>query len=170
MIGSAAATLTGLVFVVITLVSRTPGARTDDGLATFTTPTVLHFCGALLISAIAIAPWRSLLAVAVLVGAAGLYGVLHMVYVMRRARRLSTYDPDLEDWICYTILPFIAYGALCGGAIGLATVPVNAMFAVAGGVIVLVFTGIHNAWDVVTFLVTGGAGEPPASDSPGESG
>lgn len=163
MTGSAAATLTGLMFVVITLVMRQERSRTEDGLATFTTPTVLHFCGALLVSATLVAPWRSLVPPATLLALAGLYGVVHVLRVVRRARRLSTYSPDLEDWISYTILPFFSYGAICAGAIALPVIPVQALFALAGGALLLIFIGIRNAWDIVTFIVIGGIDEQPSS-------
>lgn len=132
-------------FVVITLVSRQDRSRTKDGLDTFTTPTVLHFCGALLVSAILVAPWHSLFAPATLIALAGLYGVVHVLRVIYRAKRLSTYRPDLEDWISYAVLPFVAYGAIFAGAIALPVVPVSALFALASSVVLLIFMGIRNA-------------------------
>lgn len=162
MIGSSAAALTGLMFVVITLVTRAEQmSRTEDGISSFSTPTVIHFSEALLVAAILSAPWQSVLAPAVLVGLAGLYGVSHIVRVTLRARRLTTYTPDVEDWIWYMVLPLIAYAATLCGAIGLFVSPAGALFAVAGGVLLLVFVGIHNAWDIVTFLVIRG-GPPPS--------
>jgi hypothetical protein len=66
------------------------------------------------------------------------------------------YRADLEDWIWYTVLPFVAYGVILIGAIALWTLTVKALFAVGGGVVLLLLIGIRNAWDVVTFLATGG--------------
>jgi hypothetical protein len=60
-IGSSAAGLTGLMFVVITLVAgQERERRSPDGIAAFGTPTVAHFGVALLGSAILSAPWSSL--------------------------------------------------------------------------------------------------------------
>jgi hypothetical protein len=155
MTGSSAAALIGLMFVVITLVTRSERpVRTQDGLATFSTPTVLHFCSALLVSAILNAPWRSAILPAVLIGLGGLYGVVYVLRVVYRTKRLTAYTPDVEDWIWYSILPFGAYGAILGGAIALLAAPGEALFVVAAGVVLLIFIGIRNAWDVVTFLVT----------------
>lgn len=162
MAGSSAAALTGLMFVVITLVAgRERSQGSQDGISTFSTPTVLHFCVALLVSALLSAPWRSLIHPDALVGLVGLFGVVYLVRIALRARRLTLYTPDFEDWAWYTVLPFVAYGALFFGAIGLAVAPVDALFAIAGGVLLLIFIGIHNAWDVVTFLAIGGADQPP---------
>jgi hypothetical protein len=164
MTGSSAAALTGLMFVVITLVTGVERLRrAPDGISTFSTPTVVHFCAALLVSAILSAPWRSLVHPAVLLGLAGVYGVGYMLRVMYRTRRLSVYRADLEDWAWYTILPFVSYGAILAGAIMLPAIPVKALFALAGGVLLLIFLGIRNAWDIVTFIAIALPDEPPSS-------
>jgi hypothetical protein len=72
--------------------------------------------------------------------------------VMHRTRRLTFYTADLEDWTWFTILPFVAYGAMSAGAIALAATPVQALFILAGGVVLLIFIGIRNAWDIVTYV------------------
>ena len=61
-IGSAAATLTGLLFVVVTLVSGALGhVRSPwSGTRVFNTPNVMHFGAALLIAALLNAPWPAL--------------------------------------------------------------------------------------------------------------
>ncbi len=163
MTGSSAAALTGLMFVVISLVmGRERLRRAPDGIATFSTPTVMHFGAALLISGILVAPWHSLAVPAALIGIATLYAIVHVTRVAFIAKRLSTYVPDREDWICYTILPLVAYAASFGGALALPLAPVEALFAIATGTLLLVFIGIRNAWDIVTFIATGRADE----DSP----
>ena len=156
MIGSSAAALTGLMFVVITLLKRQDRSSSNDGIATFSTPTVLHFCGALLVAAIGTAPWRSLFVPAILLGLAGFYGVVHVLRVMLRARRLDSYRPDLEDWLSYVGFPLLAYGTILVGALAIPAAPRQALFAVAGAALLLIFMGVHNAWDVVTFIVSGG--------------
>lgn len=150
---ASAATLTGLMFVVITLVGRTESReRSEAGITAFSTPTVLHFCTALLISAILCAPWHILIGPALTIGLTGLFGVIFLLYVARRTRGLLTYTPDLEDWAWYAALPLLSYGALLVGAIALVPVPAPALFVIAGATLLLIFIGIRNAWDVVTFL------------------
>jgi hypothetical protein len=56
-IGSAAATLTGLMFVVITLIAGARDRRPSGVLGAFATPTVVHFGAVLLVAAILSAPW-----------------------------------------------------------------------------------------------------------------
>jgi hypothetical protein len=155
LVGSSAAALTGLMFVVITLISG--GERTQHsefGVSMFTTPTVVHLGGALLVSAILSAPWHVLVHPAVLIGLAGLYGAVYVVHVAyRAARRRAAYQPDAEDRIWYQVLPFLAYAAFVAGAVALPRAPIEALFALAAGVLLLIFIGIHNAWDIVTFIV-----------------
>jgi hypothetical protein len=168
--GSAAAALTGLMFVVITLVMQSDRPTTREGIAVFSTPTVLHFGIALLISAALTAPWPSLVAAAVLVGVAGLCGLSYVARATYHSRRLDSYHPDLEDWIAYTILPLAAYGLILAGAFALPSHPDRSLFAIAAGVVLLMFMGIRNAWDVVTFIAIGvDATRLSASDNDEES-
>ncbi len=163
MTGTAAASLTGLMFVVITLVTQIERLRKNpDGISTYSTPTVVHFCVALFVSAVLAVPWHALAPATVLLALAGLYGLVYVVRVTYRSARLTAYRPDLEDWAWYSVLPFVGYGALLAGAIALLSAPQRALFALAGGVVVLIFCGIRNAWDVVTFLVVGGGDQPPS--------
>ena len=162
MTGSSAAALTGLMFVVITLVKGTERLQNNhDGIATFSTPTVMHFSAALFVSAVLNVPWHSLIQTAALIGFVGLFGIVYLVRVTYLTKRLTVYTPDLEDWTFYTVLPFVGYGAIFGSALALPAVPVKALFALAGGVILLIFLGIRNAWDVVTYITIGGPTQPP---------
>jgi hypothetical protein len=154
LIGSAAAALTGLMFVVITLLQRNEQAQAKaEGMAIFNTPTVLHFAAALFIAAVLEVPWHSSIVAAAVVGLAGLYGLVHILRVAYRIRRLSAYAPDLEDRIWYNIFPAAAYAAVLAGALLLLAGNAAALFAVAAGVVSLIFIGIRNAWDLITYFV-----------------
>jgi hypothetical protein len=165
MIGSAAASLTGLMFVVITLVMGTERTRkAEDGISTFSTPTVMHFGAALLVSAVLSAPWHLLLHPAILLGLLGTCGVVYLLRIMYRTKRLTAYNPDVEDWAWYSILPFVAYAVIFAGAVILPLVPAQSLFVLALGTALLIFIGIHNAWDIVTYIALGGVSEPPKSE------
>ena len=151
-IGSAAAALTGLMFVVITLVMGTRIRRSSGTLAAFGTPNVVHFGAALLVAAILSAPWQALWNAGLLLGLSGLGGVTYVVIVLRRARRQTDYQPVLEDWLWHTVFPLISYTALVVAAIVLLGNPALALFVIAAVTLLLLFTGIHNAWDTVTYL------------------
>jgi len=152
-VGSSAGALTGLQFVVLTLITEAGMIRgTGETLAAFGSPNVVHFCAALLVSAILSAPWHTLGPPGVAVAAIGVGGFIYSVAVLRRASRQRDYRPVLEDWIWHAALPMAAYAALVLAGIQLARVSADALFIVGGSSLLLVFIGIHNAWDTVTYV------------------
>ena len=152
-VGSSGAALTGLQFVVVALISETTMRATGREMAAFSTPTVLHFCAVLLLAAILSAPWHGLSKVAWAIGACGIVGVVYCGMIFNRARRTTAYKPVLSDWIWHTILPAIAYGSLLLSAVLLERSPERTLFLVATAALMLLFIGIHNAWDTATYVV-----------------
>jgi hypothetical protein len=150
---TSAAALIGLMFVVVTLISGAiRQTHSSEGMATFSTPTVVHFSAALFVSAVLIAPWHSLLGADLTIGVAALVGLGYALRILILARHITRYVPDFEDWAWHLLMPFFAYGAILGGAIALKEFAQPALFVVAAGVLLLLFIGIHNAWDVVTYI------------------
>jgi len=147
-----AASLTGLMFVVVTLIAGTREPRASKALAAFSTPNVVHFCVALLVAAILSAPWQVLWPVSLLLGLLGLGGVTYVVIVLRRARRQTSYQPVLEDWLWHTVFPLVSYTALIVAAMLLPGHPASALFVIGAVTLLLLFIGIHNAWDTVTYV------------------
>jgi hypothetical protein len=151
-VGTSAAALTGLQFVVIALTTELRRRRTTDQFDAFATPTTVHFCASLLISAILSAPWQELSSAAIPLVVIGIAGVIYTALVMRRVKRQKSYTPVFEDWLFHTALPFLAYATILSAALTLVHHTEDALFGAASASILLVFIGIHNAWDTVTFL------------------
>ena len=151
-VGSSAGALTGLQFVVIALVAEAQAASSMLEIRAFGTPNVVHFSTVLLISAILSAPWSALWSAAVCLVACGLAGLLYGATVIKHARRQKAYSPDAEDWLWYAALPLLAYAALLVGASAVARHPSPALFVIAATALLLLFIGIHNAWDTVTYI------------------
>ena len=150
-VGSSAGALIGLQFVVLTLIAERPMVK-DFQLASsaFSTPTIVHFSSVLLLSALISIPWRGTGAVAVLWGVLGLSGCIYEFVVLRRMRTQTAYKPVFEDWTFHFLLPLAAYGMLAVASF----VEIGAaLFAVAAVALLLLFVGIHNAWDAVTYHV-----------------
>jgi hypothetical protein len=153
-VGSSAGALIGLQFVVLSLVAQRPTARPDAaGGSAFATPTILHFAAVLGLSAILCAPWDWIGAPAVLWGLMGLSGAAYSIIVARRMRALTGYRPVFEDWLFNALLPLAAYAALAVSAYAVLSYPREALYAVGASALLLLFTGIHNAWDAVTYHV-----------------
>lgn len=152
-VGAAAGALIGLQFVVMTLIAERPPPRAAEASAAFGTPTIAHFGSALLLSALQRAPWQAIAPIAALWGVVGLGGTVYMVIVIRRMRAQTAYLPNFRDWLFYAALPSTAYVVLAGSALVAATHVREALFGVGTAALLLLFIGIHNAWDSVAYLV-----------------
>lgn len=150
--GSAAGALTGLQFVVIALINSSRARTTGHEIAAWGTPTVVHFCAALFLSATYSAPWRGLFAPGLLVAGCGVFGAGYAIAVARRARHSTQYTPVFEDWLFHVGLPFLAYATLVGAGFALARTRIPASYPIAAATMLLIYVGIHNAWDTVVFL------------------
>lgn len=152
-VGSSAGALTGLQFVVLTLIGEFVAFRgSGSTLSAFGSPNVVHFCVALLVSAILSSPWQGLGPAGFAVTLCGAGGLLYSLAVLRRARNQSDYKPVLEDWIWHTTLPILAYAILVVGGFELARAVTPVLFPIGGATLLLIFIGIHNAWDTVTYV------------------
>jgi hypothetical protein len=151
--GTAAASLTGLQFVVIALVAQIRPSKSGGGIDAFSTPTIVHFGTVLLLSAVLCAPWTGLWAPAALIALCGAAGMGYAGLVSWRAKRVAEYSLVLEDWLWHIILPLTAHAMLLAAGLTLVRWPTGALFAIAAAALLLLFIGIHNAWDTVTFLV-----------------
>jgi hypothetical protein len=153
-VGSSAGALIGLQFVVITLIADMPIERGfEQASDAFSTPSVVHFGVVLLISAIVSAPWKELAIVAVLWGFVGLCGLVYVGIVARRLRTQPAYKPVFEDRLFHVLLPFASYATLLVSACAAYSRPRPALFLVGAAALLLLFIGIHNAWDAITYHV-----------------
>jgi len=153
-VGSSAGALTGLQFVVMTLIASTEGVRgRGESISAFGTPNVVHFCSVLLVSSILSIPWTDSHPVGISVALCGLIGTLYSIVVTRRAVTQSFYQPVFEDWLCHNVLPFVAYGTLLVAGLALHWSTAGPLLGIAAAALLLVFVGIHNAWDTVTYII-----------------
>jgi hypothetical protein len=153
-LGAAAATLTGLMFVVITLMTsvRVRVSTAYTAVAAFNTPTVVHFCLVLLLAVLISAPWQALWQVSLVLGLTGLGGGLYILSTIPQMRNFEDYQPKRYDWVWYITIPIVTYACLIVAAILLPGYPAPNLYAIAAVALILLFTGIHNAWDLVVYL------------------
>jgi cytochrome bd-type quinol oxidase subunit 2 len=149
--GSAAAGLTGLTFVVIALSAEAKRVSLK-GLRAYVTPTIVHFCAVLTLAAYLSMPHQGALSLSLGLGAAGLVGLAYVTRVgIGIAHIGSDYIPVHEDWIWNVVLPAIAYALLLGTACFIWTRPERSLYAAAAASLLLMFIGIHNAWDIAVW-------------------
>lgn len=152
--GTAAATLTGLMFIVVTLLvgRRVQTSTVDAGVSAFNTPTVVHFCAVLLTAGILSAPWPEFSNLGIILALVGLGGVVYLIVVIQRMRHVPGYATPWKDWLWYVALPLVMYAVLIGAGVALRVRPEAALYVISAAMTALLFISIHNAWDLVTYL------------------
>jgi hypothetical protein len=152
-VGSAAGALIGLQFVVMTLVADKPTPGASEAGRSFGTPTVVHFSASLLLAALVRVPWPEVADAFWAAGAVGVCGLVYMIVTALRIFHQHVYRPDFEDMTFHVVLPLASYGLLVmSSAYGFAHLDL-ALFGAGGAALLLLFIGIHNAWDAVAYNV-----------------
>jgi hypothetical protein len=164
-VGSAAGGLTGLTFVVIALVRDARMVR-SSGVRAFVTPTILHFSAVLALSAFLTMPHQRLLSVSAGLTLAGAAGVIYGLLTAATMRRQGDYQPVREDWVWNVILPTLVYGCLFCLGLLIWHRPAETLFGVAALSLLLLFIGIHNAWDIAIFMTMQKKPDPPGQQPP----
>jgi len=161
LVGSAAAALIGLLFVVVTLTAGRELGTVERGQKLYMTPIVFSLAAIVLLSGIAMAP----LPPALFAGASGLIGLIGVIAQCRIALGLRKVAPDHTttfDVTWYGVVPAITYAAqLVAAGVQLARPCAWALAALSAIVMVELLIAIHNAWDLVTYLA-------PRTDKPNE--
>lgn len=152
LIGTAAATLIGAMFVVVSIGIGILSRDRSVAIRVFLTTTVVHLSTVLFGCVLAMVPVLTPRAQAVIAGVAGLVGVgysAHVIWGFRQHR-----GTVLSDWFWYAVFPLAAYGVLAVAA-GLGLYDTAEGLDVFAAVLtVLLIAGIRNAWDMLVFLVT----------------
>jgi hypothetical protein len=153
-VGASAGALIGLQFVVLALIAEGPSIRgTAEASSAFLTPTIVHFAAALLVSALVSVPWQTLSPSATLLGVTGFGGLVYIAIVVRRMRLQPAYQPQFEDWLFHVLLPLAAYAIIVVSAAAAPSYTHEALISVGASTLLLLFIGIHNAWDGVAYHV-----------------
>jgi hypothetical protein len=153
-VGSAAGGLTGLQFVVMALMADIPVMEEESqAITVFSTPTIVNFGVVLLLSAVLVMPWHSIRAVSIVWGLSGAAGILYTAVVGWHFSKQRAYSPVFEDYFYRVILPIVGYATLCAATFVAKNHERVALFQVGVVALLLLFIGIHDAWDNATYLV-----------------
>jgi len=153
-VGSSAAALTGLQFVVIALTAREHVVRDPQAVEAFGTPTIVHFCVVLTISGLMCVPRQTPFTLALCFTLLGLFGIALSLFTAHRTRRQTGYTPVMSDWLWHVGFPLVAYIALLATGVSARTHADGALYFVAAVALTLLFIGIHNAWDSAVYIST----------------
>lgn len=153
LIGTAAATLIGLMFVAASIGARYFTPEREAGLNAFLTPTVMHFTALLVACLLVLAPRHSPASLGALLVAGGAVGLAYTGRVWLGMRKLGIFGTiDLADRTWYLFAPLLAYllmVAAGGAALRLAEV---ALPLLAVTLVLLLLLGIRNAWDMTVWV------------------
>jgi hypothetical protein len=150
--GSSAGGLIGLTFVIVTLAGEARRVS-EEGFRAFVTPTIAHFGVVLAMAAFMSAPHQRIATLSVGFCLAGIAGLVYCGYIAARMRRQSSaYLPVREDWIFNVIVPAVLYAGLLVDSVLIWRELPLALYGAAAVSVVLLFTGIRNAWDIAVFM------------------
>jgi hypothetical protein len=152
-IGTAAATLLGAMFVVASILAIS-SKRSEEGVQAFYTPTTAHLTGVLAVSLTLSTPSLASRGVATLllvIGAAGLG--YSLVVWLRMGRRGFTAMIDLADRLWYALSPVAGYLGIVAAAIALLLGSAYGLDVLAVAAALLLAASIRNAWDITVWMV-----------------
>jgi hypothetical protein len=152
LIGTAAATLIGAMFVVVSIGIGFLSRDRSLAIRVFLTTTVVHLSTVLFGCMLTLVPVLTPRSQAIIAGIAGLVGVGYSVHVIWGFRQHR--GTVLSDWFWYAVFPLAAYGVVAVAA-GLGLYDTTEGLDLFAAVLTaLLVAGIRNAWDMLVFLVT----------------
>lgn len=155
LLGTASATMVGLLFVAASVGSGVFSSDRRAPLRVFLSASVVNFGLLLAACLIVLAPVRSWALLGALILAGGLFGLTHSCLAWRDTLRDGLIKAiDFEDRVWYIVLPIVGYllFALSGVTFALRLDVGCAALAVSMGVLLAV--GLHNAWDITVWMIT----------------
>jgi hypothetical protein len=152
LIGTAGLTLTGLLFVVVSLGPRVVAGSPETGLRAFITPNVFYFSTTLIVSAVLLIPPLSPLLIGTFLCVGSLGSLGYLVYAGTHQQWRTSKLPAV-DWVFYACLPTLAFVLLLVSGVGFFLGWSLSMHGVGLALILLLFAGIRNAWDLVIWMI-----------------
>ena len=168
LIGTASATLVGLMFVTATIGANLFTEANREAMRAFLSPTVVHFTAVLLVCIVMIIPMRHWTTLAVLLAAGAVGGLVHSVRVWVQLFVRRAFRVDVVDRLFYALIPVVAYVLVLVSAALVFMERALALVVLAAALMTLLVVGIRNAWDMTTFIVirTPAVGQPDPNSPP----
>lgn len=154
LIGTSAAALIGMMFVVITLTAEVRTQQIERGTVIYHNPIIFHLGVILAVSGLVLVPDHLVTTVAVLLVAMGLIGAGYCALTLRRLfEPFEFYTATVWDKLFYGIAPGILYLLLTAGGTAIWWGPDLAGETIGAATLLLLLIAVRNAWDVATFAV-----------------
>jgi hypothetical protein len=175
LVGTASATLVGLMFVAASIGTQVFDSTHASGFRAFISPTVAHFTGALVICVLVTIPPHSRLPLAVLLAIGGAIGSAYTGWLTAQIVVRRRFGVDVVDRLFYAAMPAAGYFMVLAAGLLLMDESAIGPDVLAAAILALLLTAIRNAWDMMMWIVIrtpGGqpAGSVAATDSAGAPG
>jgi hypothetical protein len=167
LVGTASATLVGLMFVATSISSAIFNEEHRGALATFITPTVVHFSAVLFAGLLIVMPIHTWLSLGLVLGLGGLAGTIYSAALVMRLMVRRRFKVDVTDRLFYVLIPLIGYLLIVAAAALIFVDPHEGADLLAVAIFVLLAAAIRNAWDMLVWIVlrtpTSGDVPPPST-------
>jgi hypothetical protein len=150
-VGGAAAALTGLMFVVVSIGPEIIASRAAGGVRSFVSPTIVYFTTVLAVSALMTMPHVAPRVLAAVLAVGSIAGLAYMAWI-RPHRQWRENKLGLDDWIWYIALPVLGYVLLMVAALGLWRLGPLGPFSLGTAMMLFLVIGIRNAWDLILWF------------------
>jgi hypothetical protein len=153
LVGTAAATLVGLMFVAASIGASIFTEKNRAAMQAFISPTVVHFTSVLVVALLAIIPTHEWLTLAGVLAVVGLAGSIYSTNVWIQLFVRRRFDVDIVDRLFYAAIPLLGYALLLLSAFFLLRQSEVGLDLLAAAQITLLLAGIRNAWDMMMWIV-----------------
>jgi len=150
-VGTGAAALTGLLFVIVSLGPHVVAGQTRTGVRAFVSPIATHFTTVLAASSAMLVPELPLPVLGALLAIGGFGGVVYTGWTRAHARWRASTLPFL-DWVWYVGFPVVCFVLILASGVAIAMSQALGLYGIASALLLLIVVGIRNAWDVVLWV------------------
>ncbi len=171
LVGTASATLVGLMFVSASIGASVFTEKNLNALQAFLSPTVVNFAAALFVCIGVMIPSQTWLSLGVMHAAGGVAGLIYAGRVWFYMFIRRSFRVDAIDRMFYATVPLLGYLLVLAAGILLLLGKRWSAEVTAAALVVLLFAGIRNAWDMTTWIMmrTPTSVPPPSSDEQQQS-
>jgi hypothetical protein len=171
LVGTASATLVGLMFVAASIGAQVFKEENRAAIEAFISPTIVHFSTALFACILATIPEHTGMEFIVLLSVLGLAGLGYSARVWTQLVVRHKFSVDAIDRLFYAVIPGVGQLLVFFSGVMLLTRPAMGLDCLAVALLALLLAGIRNAWDMTMWIVIRAPiAEPRSDNTPPSSG
>jgi hypothetical protein len=154
--GSAAAGLTGLMFVAVTFGSKLVTKESMAQVNVFLSPICFHFVQVFFLCCVAEIPMSNSKVLGGIVLLSSAWRSLKVVRSIKVMKVTSQHDQEIEflDWLICVYFPIVAFTALVGAGVGFVLQAQWAIYVFSASILTFLLVGILGAWEMLIWIAT----------------